>query len=353
MPDIPTFAPLSSSPTQRYLPKPVTAEPPAPARRHHLAVLAAHLTTRDQWLLEMLHEHKVLTSHQIHALAFTGARTMRARLRHLTLDLRVLDRFRPRVPVGTAPEHYVLGPAGAAWLAAGRGVSIKEFGYHRSRAHQIAVSSQLGHAVGTNDFFVDLSAAARTDPDGGHLTAWWSERRCLRLWGDMARPDGYGRFVAAPRGGDQATARQVRFFLEYDTGTEALPRLAAKLSGYAQLAKATSRPQVVIFRLHSTAREAHLHEQLGRLRTNVPVATTTPAALAEHGPTGAAYRCLAMRCGPSTGERVRLIDLDALTPPIPRHTGDAAIARPAWWTEPPTPLPPTGRGPATGGTWAN
>jgi hypothetical protein len=40
-------------------------------RRHHLAVLAAHLTVRDQWLLEMLHEHKVLTSHQILALAYT------------------------------------------------------------------------------------------------------------------------------------------------------------------------------------------------------------------------------------------------------------------------------------------
>ena len=346
----PAFTPHA---VQRYLPTPVTAEPPAPVRRHHLAILAAHLTSRDQWLLEMLHEHKVLTSHQILALAYTGARTMRARLRYLTLELRVLDRFRPRVPVGTAPEHYVLGPAGAAWLAAGRGVSIKEFGYHRARAHQIAVSSQLGHAVGTNDFFVHLSAAARTEPASGHLAAWWSERRCLRLWGDMARPDGYGHFTLAPRIGESAAARQVRFFLEYDTGTEALPRLAAKLTGYAQLASATSRPQLVVFRLHSTVRETHLHEMLERLRANVPVATTTPAAIAEHGPTGPAYRPVATRRGRPGSERARLIDLDALTPPSPRRAAEAGPARPAWWTEPPAPLPPTGQGPAVEVSWAS
>lgn len=353
MPD--PASPAAGAPAfpQRYLPTPVTIEPPAPVRRHHLAVLAAHLTARDQWLLEMLHEHKVLTAHQILALAYTGARTMRARLRHLTLDLRVLDRFRPRLAIGTAPEHYVLGPAGAAWLAAGRGMSIKEFGYHRSRAHQIAVSSQLGHAVGTNELFVRLAAAARTDPNGTHLAAWWSERRCLRLWGDLARPDGYGHLTDTAGSADTSAGRHVRFFLEYDTGTEGLTRLAGKLTGYAQLAQATSRPQLVLFRLHSTARETHLHEVLEKLRTSVPVATTTPSALAAYGPTGPAYRPVATRRGRGRGERVRLIDLDTLTPPSPRRTGEPANARPAWWNEPPAPLPPTGPAAAPEGTWAS
>lgn len=341
---MPELAP-STAPAfpQRYLPTPVTADPPAPVRRHHLAILAAHLTARDQWLLEMLHEHKVLTSHQILALAYTGARTMRARLRHLTLDLRVLDRFRPRLAIGTAPEHYVLGPAGAAWLAAGKDMSIKEFGYHRSRAHQIAVSSQLGHAVGTNELFVRLAAASRTDPNGPRLAAWWSERRCLRLWGDLARPDGYGHLA------DASAGRHVRFFLEYDTGTEALTRLAGKLTGYAQLAQATSRPQLVLFRLHSTARETHLHDVLEKLRASVPVATTTPSALAAYGPTGPAYRPVAARRG--RGERIRLIELDTLTPRAPRRTGETANARPAWWHEPPAPLPPTGPVVVPEGTW--
>ncbi|HEV2640089.1 MAG TPA: replication-relaxation family protein [Actinocrinis sp.] len=328
--------------TPIYLPVPVTSDPTPPVRRAQLAILAGHLTPRDQWLLEMVHEHKVLTSHHILALAYTGARTMRARLRLLTVHLRVLDRFRPRIPVGTAPEHYVLGPAGAAWLAAARGISVKEFGYHRARAHQIAISSHLSHTIGTNAFFVALAAAHRADPAAGHLAAWWSERRCLRLWEDLARPDGYGHYTLAPPDTDPAAARHVRFFVEYDTGTEALTRLPAKLPGYARLAAATARPQVVLFHLPSAVREEHLHQQLARDPAPVPVATTHPALLAEHGPAGPVWRPAPTRSGRRAAPRVNLIDLDTLTPPAsPRRAAEDLPAGPAWWTEPPTPLPPT------------
>ena len=223
-PDLPT-----SGRVPVYLPGPVRAEAGAPVRRAQLAVLAARLTARDQWLLAMVHEHKVLTSAQIHSLAFGGARTMRKRLVLLTAGLRVLDRFRPLVALGTAPEHYVLGPAGAAWLAAAQGVNLKAFGYHRHRAHQIAASRQLAHTVGTNAFFTALAAEGRKEQASGQLAAWWSEKRCLRLWSDLARPDGYGHYTLAAPGADPATVRHVRFFLEYDTGTEALTRLPAKL----------------------------------------------------------------------------------------------------------------------------
>jgi hypothetical protein len=273
-----------------YLPGPVRAETGVPVRRAQLAVLAAHLTARDQWLLAMVHEHKVLTSAQIHSLAFGGARTMRKRLVLLTVQLRVLDRFRPLVPLGTAPEHYVLGPAGAAWLAAAQGVNLKAFGYHRHRAHQIAASRQLAHTVGTNAFFTALAAGHRTDPVSGQLAAWWSEKRCLRLWSDLARPDGYGHYTLAAPGTDPATAtaRHVRFFLEYDTGTEALTRLLAKLPGYARLAAATGRAGLVLFYLPSATREENLHALFARERAPVPVATTSPDALtvARSGPAG-------------------------------------------------------------------
>lgn len=68
----------------------------------------------------------------------------------------------------------------------------------------------------------------------GHLTAWWSEARCARYFGDLVRPDAYGRWRQADR--------EVEFFLEFDFGTEALPVLASKLAGYHQLACRCRKP---------------------------------------------------------------------------------------------------------------
>ena len=75
-----------------------------------LAALAARLTTRDRWLLRMLHEHRVLTTTQITWLAFGTGRAATARL--LTLyQLRAIDRFRPLTPARSAPLHFVLDEA--------------------------------------------------------------------------------------------------------------------------------------------------------------------------------------------------------------------------------------------------
>ena len=336
-----SFVPPPVAPV--YLPAVLRPQPePSYARRAHLAVLAAHLTPRDAWILAMVHEHRVLTSTQIAALAFPHARGARRRLATLTHQLRVLDRFRPRLPRGSAPEHYVLGPAGAAYLAAERDQSPKAFGYSRQRAHQIAVSAHLAHAVGCNEVFTRIAANHLRHPEAGRLAAWWSERRCLRLWQDLARPDGYGHYTLAPAGRDPAGSRNLRFFLEYDTGTEALGRLAAKLPGYAKLAAATTT-QPVLFYLPSRVREENLHRLLARDAPRVPVATTSPDALAAVGcgPTGPVWRPVTGRARiPGRPERrLALIDLDALVPDGAGPRAGAAIA-PSWWVEPPPPLPP-------------
>ena len=336
---MPETAPPPSTP--HYLP----AQPePAPlARRAHLAVLAAHLTARDRWIIAMVHEHRVLTSAQINTLAFGYERGARRRLATLTHKLRVLDRFRPRRTVGSAPEHYVLGPAGAAYLAAELDLSAKAFGYNRQRTHQIAVSAQLGHAVGTNEVFTRIAAAHRTDPQGGRLAAWWSERRCLRLWQDLARPDGYGHYSLAAPGTDPAAARNLRFFLEYDTGTEALTRLGAKMAGYAKLA-AASAPQPVLFYLPSAQREENLHRHLAQDPPRIPVATTSPEALAAAGtgPAGPVWRPYTARprIPGRPVKRLNLIDLDTLVPAPATASASASAAAPTWWIEPPPPLPP-------------
>ena len=164
----------------------------------HQARLSWRLGPRDRWIMRMVHEHRVLTAHQITAMAFPSYRSGRQRLRELYL-WNVLDRFQPYVTTGGAPNHYVLGPAGATALAAEEGLERRDLGYRHDRALGIAHSLQLAHTVGVNDWFTTLVAATTRKratpgaPRTSRLDAWWSETRCHRHFGDLVRPDGYGR----------------------------------------------------------------------------------------------------------------------------------------------------------------
>src|SRR5215470_12811397 len=178
-----------------------------------LSALAGRLTARDRWLLRMLLEHRVLTTTQICDLAYGGARRAALRLGQM-YRLRAVDRFRPLAATGSSPYHWVLDQAGAEVLAAEDGVPPARLGYRRDRALDIAFSPRLAHTVGANGVFAALAAAARLG--GGELACWWSERRCGALWGDLARPDGYGLWRDPGSAGSD-------FFLEYDTGSEDLP----------------------------------------------------------------------------------------------------------------------------------
>jgi len=324
---------------------PPAATPRGPARLAatpgQLAALAARLTTRDRWLLRMLAEHRVLTTTQITQLAFGTTRAAALRLL-LLYQHQAIDRFRPLAITGSAPWHFVLGPAGAHVLAAEDAISLTQLGYRRDRALAIALSPRLAHTTGTNAFFTALAAQARATPGAG-LSCWWSERRCAALWGDLARPDAYGRWHEHTPTGPAAT----EFFLEYDTGTEDLPRLAAKLTGYAALTARTAITTPVLFWLPSPRREAALHTLLAATRTGsitrVPVATATPALTS--GPAGPAW----LPAG-QPGPRRRLAQLAAAWPatPTPDPGPGAQPGEPAsrlglpWY--PPTPTPPPSPG---------
>lgn len=270
-----------------------------------IATLATRLTARDRWLLEILHEHRVLTTHQIQQLAFPSISTTTHRL--LTLwRLRAVERFRPAMATGSAPLHYVLGPAGAAVLAARRGQTPTAFGYRLDRALALAHSDKLHHLVGANGIFTALAHHGRTHP-GTRLLVWWSERRCQATWGKYARPDGYGRWH---QGG-----HEIDFFCEYDTGTEPLPRLLAKIGDYTALAELTGITDTpVLFVLPNPAREDHLHTRLTPSR--LPIATTTLHDLhTADGPAGLAWRI------PGDSQRRRLTDL---APTTTTTTGEPA-----------------------------
>jgi hypothetical protein len=259
----------------------------------------------------MLYEHRVLTTTQISTLAFPATR--RATRRLLTLhQARVIDRFRPRRPVGTAPWHWILAPAGATVLAAEHGLDQRELRWRHDRALALAHSLHLDHDIGVNDWFTTLA----TTPSQLTLTAWWSQTRCARLWGDLAHPDGYGRLTPASPG-----PGGLEFFLEFDRGTESLTQVSAKLNGYEQLAAATGITTPLLLWLPTARREATARTALRRTLTgaqhpgSVPIATATADHTPDTGPAGPVWLPLHPTPTPTQpGPRITLTRLAATWP---------------------------------------
>lgn len=231
--------------------------------------VARRLTKRDRFICEMVYEHRVLTTSQLRDLAFDNLTTARHRLAVLC-QLGLLDRFRPRRDVGSAPAHYVLDELGAVVVAAGRGLEREQLPWRRDRALAIAISQRLSHLLGVNGFFCALARSSRQRSDA-RLLQWWSERRCAAEWDGVVRPDGYGRW--------QEGGGEVGFFLEYDAGTERLARLAAKLDGYEELAL-SGEPVLVLFAFIGHGREDEARSVLAsshlQVATAVLLAGATP-----------------------------------------------------------------------------
>ena len=257
-----------------------------------LLAVVGRLTERDRQLCRLLDDHRVLTTPQVADVGFTGERRARMRLAEL-YALDVLDRFRPQSWGSPAPYYWVLGPLGAALVAAEAGADPADRSWRRSLAHDLAASQRLAHLAGTNRLFTALLRAARTRPSCA-LIEWWSERRCAREWGEVVRPDGYGIWTD--------NGASLPFLVEYDNGTERLERLAGKLGGYARLAEAAGHPNWVLFTFPGPRREAEARHALAQ--RSVPVATTArrPGAT----PDGAVWLPVT-----SSGRRLRLADLAA------------------------------------------
>jgi hypothetical protein len=321
----------TTNPNPGYVPRAAVRRrrPAQPARsRTDLAQLATRLTPRDVWLAEMLHEHKVLTSHHITALAFTGHRTANRRLRELYF-MGVVDSFRPLRQSGSAPEHYTLGKAGAELLAARAGVDLAATGWRKDTCARIAFSPTLDHTLGVNTLLARLATGSR-------LPVWLSERSATRLWGDWIHPDAYAQH------GDEN--HLLPFFLEYDTGSYNLARLEAKLPGYAALATTTGTRTPLLIHTATARREAALRHRLTETadRLDLPLATGN-AQLAD--PTGPAWLPLTATRAP--GERLSLPQLAAhwpdLVPALAPETVMPTTGRNAtfpWRPVPPQPPAP-------------
>ncbi|MFE3317529.1 replication-relaxation family protein [Nocardia sp. NPDC059195] len=306
--------------------------------------LAVRLTGRDRWILRMLHEHRVLTTTQLADLAFPTLKIGRRRLA-LLHSYRVVDRFQPLRTRGSAPGHWVLAPAGAAVLAAEAGIELRELRYRREQALAIAHSLQLAHTVGVNEWFTALATAKG---GGGQLQAWWSEARCRRLWGDLVRPDAYGRHTH--------TGTALDFFLEYDLGTITLSTVANKLTGYAELARSTGIVTPVLLWVPTAARESNARRAVAETWSALPDPAAVPVATAaaELLDPGLAHPSPADRVwlpldSTDIAERVALHQLPDMwphvTPPPPSSDQTSpSMSGAATILAPPTPTPPREHG---------
>jgi Replication-relaxation len=269
------------------MPSPITTS--TSTRVRGLLAAHPHLTRRDRDLLTLLEDHRVLTTDQLARVFFTRARTCLLRLEVLRgLDL--LDRFRYARPYGgTEPWKWVLGTAGARFQAAVAARPALTERAHHEHILRLSASPGMDHLLTTNEFFVRLHHAARTPAadtrpthehrgddrndvrdngtsGGVSLDRWWSERTATARFPGIA-PDGHGVWTAH--------GHTVGIFVECDLGTENLPRLTAKLPGYARLAAAGGPTYPVLFWLGSSQRETNLQKLLRADPPPVPVATAT------------------------------------------------------------------------------
>ncbi|MFI9641399.1 replication-relaxation family protein [Micromonospora sp. NPDC051925] len=255
-----------------------------------LLAIYPHITSRDRQLLQLLDDHQVLTTDQLHRLFFLARRTCQIRLNELRA-LGLLDRFRfARDGGGSQPWHWTLGHNGHRFQAAANNRTEPTARTSRQTMQRLSANPNLTHQVITNEFFVRLSAYARRHPEA-QLTRWWSEATAARQFRRTITPDGHGLW--------SVTGTTVGFYLEADTGSESLTKVTGKLDKYAELIRRASVRYPVLFWLGSQQREEHLHRLLRGRRGEVPVATATHDA----DPAGAVW----LPAG-TTG-RVRLADL--------------------------------------------
>ncbi len=283
--------------------------------------LWAKLTPRDRLVLELVAEHHVLTTEQLRALVFPSISRAQHRLLHLA-DLGVLWRTQPyRAEGGSKPFHYLLGYRGVELRAAQNGTTPPRPSTHADRLRRVLESPRLPHLLGVNQFFADLADYARRcglgtfaadergfDREGLHT--WRSEESITEFYEHKITPDGYGCW--------HENGRWLGFFLEHDTGTEPLRKVADKIDRYTGSGKpytdrfdvARQLAGMVLIWTTSTRREQGLRKAVQAKHSPVPVATASRDHGHPDGPAGEVWS--AVTAIPERARRVRLGELPAM-----------------------------------------
>ncbi|GAB4588206.1 hypothetical protein Ntsu_60380 [Nocardia sp. IFM 10818] len=271
----------------------------------------------------------MLTTDQIASLEFTSIRRAQDRLRQLR-EMGMVFAFRESLyGGGTSQTRHALGYLGARLVAAQRAQKPPTPAAHALGLERLACSPTLGHRLGVNGFFCALAAhrnparhrgTENPNPVVKGLTQWWSEKQCADVfWNtysdtdDHIRPDGYGCW--------EHHGHAVRFFLEYDTGTESLSTVTRKLADYQSFP--TDSFGILLFWLHSARRETGLRAALGRtlgaFDPGIVIATTASELTGLHGPAGPVWALWTGHNGDTATDRLRLADLSERGPRIAHH----------------------------------
>ncbi|WP_249714233.1 replication-relaxation family protein [Rhizomonospora bruguierae] len=189
--------------------------------------------------------------------------------------------------------------------AAHRGEDLPRKDQARKRRWHLTNTSNLPHLLAVNGFFTDLAGHARTHL-GASLDRWWPASRFQRP-GAFAEPDDPPQvYIYRPRvrtdghGIWTEHRTSLRFFAEIDTGTEPLPVVVDKIDGYMNLARVTNRIWTVLFWLHSTVRERHLHARLTDADVVYP-SPPQPATAPHNGPPAPPTTCGGSTADPEPG----------------------------------------------------
>ncbi|WP_274534599.1 replication-relaxation family protein [Micromonospora sp. CB01531] len=131
-----------------------------------LLAIYPHITSRDRLLLQLLDDHQVLTTDQIHRILFHARRTCQIRLGELAA-LGLLDQFRfPRDGGGSQPWHWTLGHHGHRFQAAAHQRPEPTLRASRQPVQRLSANPHLTHLLTTNELFVRLTTHARQHGEG-------------------------------------------------------------------------------------------------------------------------------------------------------------------------------------------
>lgn len=249
-----------------------------PAKRAaDVAGLAHRLTDRDRAIIFDIGRLRTLTLRQIARLHFTSLSSARDRVRTLS-ELGVLQRFR----TSTRGEYFfVLALAGLRLYAPMlEQLRVRDHIFDamekarptvvrttrpaaEAMVADLVANPLLKHLASSNDFYTRLAEACR-NLDGWEIERWFSERESwwtTVMVNDRLRPDGAVNL--------HANGRELRFWIEHDTGTETLGRLIQKLERYKEAAART-----VLIELTKAGRERNFH-QSAEVPSGFVVATAT------------------------------------------------------------------------------
>jgi hypothetical protein len=268
---------------------------------------ATRLLPEDWWLLDMLAEHRALTTEQIIDLGYAPSARARRRLRLLAQRL-VVAPFTVHLDVApTRPLRcWSLGTNGTAIAVARHGGPHPRSATVTARRYELHTNPRTAQLVAANGFFTNLAAHVHTHDDCD-LRTWWSPRTCRPITTSFVRSARYGGYF--DRG------RWIGFWYVYDPEPIPPSRLRTQLDRYQRLGRTTGVTNLLWW-FTDPDREQRQHERLhGQDLGQLTLAT------GRHdlgNPAEAIWRVV------GTSDRVGLADL----PPTPRldHPHDDV-----WW----------------------